>query len=67
MVIADFSLDYSVPVDQIIELMETMVRYVEARGSILSFDFLPYPTAISCDPKLLSSQPPLLKKDMISV
>ena len=67
MVIVDFSLDYSVPVDQIIDFMETMVQYVEAPGFILSFVFLPYPTDISCDPKLLSSQPPLLKKDMISV
>ena len=51
-VIADFSLGFTVPIDQQIALMGEMVRFVEQRGSILAFGFLRYPPALSSDPKL---------------
>ena len=49
-VVSDFKLEYNVPVGQVIGLMNEMMFYFESRGHVLSFAFLPFPPAFSCDP-----------------
>ena len=50
--IADFASDFFIPLDHILSLLQEILNYVESKGHIITFAFLPYVPAYSCDPRM---------------
>merc|ERR1712082_98390 len=49
--ISDFLLDFSAEVQKVLSEISEIVQYVESRGHLITFSFLPYMRGYSKDPK----------------
>ena len=56
--ICDFALDFSIPIELFLSLHQEILQYVESRGHIITFSFLPYVPANSRDPRTKPSISP---------
>ena len=48
--VSDFQLEFSVPVETVVRQLQEIVQYVESRGHLITFAFLPYVPEYSLDP-----------------
>ena len=48
--ISDFKLNFNLPVEKVLEQISRMVHYIESRGHVVTFSFLPFVPAYRKDP-----------------
>ena len=50
--VSDFVLDFSTSIEQVLSKLQEIIQYVESRGHLITFSFLPYVPAYSKDPRV---------------
>ena len=56
--VSDFALDFSTSIEQVLSELQEIIQYVESRGHLITFAFLPYVPAYSRDPRTKPSFTP---------